>query len=141
MNLVFCQLFSFLSFFLGVFGMAYCLGVGTRHPHLVELNVKNPKTTSNRHRTFQLFLNSRNRCRRPTRIYYNSDDKQLPLPPPPPTPPPPPQQQPTGIQLYSDIERWVMPLFSLSVLLYAVRDYINLVFLLLCIFADYLRRL
>ena len=138
MNLFFCQLFSFL-FFLS--GMASCLGVGTRHPHLVELNVKNPKTTSNRHRTFQLFLNSRNRCRRPTRIYYNSDDKQLPLPPPPPTPPPPPQQQPTGIQLYSDIERWVMPLFSVSVLLYAVRDYINFVFLLLCIFADYLRRL
>lgn len=105
--------------------MAYCLGVGTRHPHLVELNVKNPKTRSNRHRTFQLLLNSRNRCRRPTRIYYNSDDKQLPLPPPPPTPPPPPQQQPTGIQLYSDIERWVMPL---SVLLYAVSKLYELCF-------------
>nr|XP_023873070.1 uncharacterized protein LOC111985648 [Quercus suber] len=89
--------------------MASCLGVGTPHPHLLEpnVNVKNPKTNStnlsfsnNRHRTFQLLLNYRNRCRRPTRIYYNSDDKQLPPPPPPPQ-----QQQPTGIQIYSDIER------------------------------------
>ncbi|XP_075659773.1 uncharacterized protein LOC142629636 isoform X3 [Castanea sativa] len=98
--------------------MASCLGVGvgTPHPHLhlLEPIVKNPKTTTstctnlsfsnNRRRTFQLLVN---RCRRPTRIYYNSDDKQQPLPPPPPTPPPPPPppQQPTGIQLYSDIER------------------------------------
>ena len=105
-ELVFCQLFSF---FLGVFGMASCLGVGTRHPHLVEPNVKNPKTTStstnlsfsnNRHRTFQLLLNSRNHCRRPTRIYYNSDDKQLPLP----SPPPPPQQQPITISISFDSE-------------------------------------
>ena len=113
--------------------MASCLGVGTRHPHLVEANVKNPKTTStsinlsfsnNRHRTFQLLLNSRNRCRGPTRIYYNSDDKQLP--------PLPPQQQPTGIQLYSDIERWVgyASFFSFC----SSKLTINLVFLLLCMY-------